>query len=116
DVCNNLAWLLSDAAKSMDEALALAQRARRARPNDPELADTLGWIYYKMKNYSLAVDQLQFSVNNLTRPQAENYYRLGLALYGKKDIQQAQTMLKKALQTNPTFAGAADARKLLESI
>jgi tetratricopeptide (TPR) repeat protein len=108
---NNLAWLLCESNGSLDEALSLAQTARRRAPDNPEIADTLGWIYYKKKNYALAADQLLFSVRN-RNPQAEHYYRLGLAYYAKGDVQQARQVMKKALDLNATFPGADEARRI----
>jgi putative PEP-CTERM system TPR-repeat lipoprotein len=115
EASNNLAWLLSEDPKNLTEALGLAQKARRTRPEDPEMADTLGWVYYKMKSYTLAVDQLLFSLNNRSRPGAEHYYRLGAAYSAKGELQRANAMLRRSLQLNPSFPDAANARGLLES-
>ena len=72
---NNLAWIYCENDQNLAEALSLAQRALKNHPG-PLYADTLGWIYYKMGNYSLAVDQLLASVNNTQEPDAQNYYHL----------------------------------------
>jgi tetratricopeptide (TPR) repeat protein len=111
---NNLAWLLVENNMNLEEALSLARTARKKIPEEPEMADTLGWIYYKMKNYTLAVDQFLFSVNNRRQPKAESYYHLGLAYKAKGDATQAKQMMRKALEVNPSFPNAADARKVVE--
>jgi tetratricopeptide (TPR) repeat protein len=111
---NNLAWILSDKNLNLDEALSLARMARKRMPEEPEMADTLGWIYYRMKNYTLAVDQLLFSVNNRRQPKAESYYHLGLAYQAKGDVMLAKQTMRKALEVNPSFTGAADARRVVE--
>jgi tetratricopeptide (TPR) repeat protein len=111
---NNLAWLLCENSGNLEEALTLAKAARRKAPDDPGIADTLGWIYYKMKNYTLAIDQLSFSINNRKQPSAENYYHMGMALHAKGDLVQAKQALKKALDLSSTFPGADEARKLLK--
>jgi Tfp pilus assembly protein PilF len=67
-----------------------------------------------MKSYGLAVDQLLFSVNNRPQPEAEHYYRLGLAYQAHGDIEQAKKVLRRALQVSPSFPDAANARRLLE--
>ncbi len=43
---NNLAWMLAEDGPSQDlkRALLLAQAAHDAAPQDPQIADTLGWI------------------------------------------------------------------------
>ncbi len=48
---NNLAWLYAEQGGNIDTALGLAQTAREQLPQDPNVADTLGWVYYK-KNVS----------------------------------------------------------------
>jgi tetratricopeptide (TPR) repeat protein len=113
---NNLAWLLCEKKKNLEEALSLAQVARKKSPNDPDVADTLGWIYYRMKNYTLAVDQLMFSVNNRKESKPDHYFRLGAALFGKGDRMQAKQTLRKALELSQLFEGADEARAILKQI
>jgi len=113
---NNLAWLLTDNEINLEEALSLAQKAKKKHPEDPEIADTLGWTYYKMKNYTLAENQLLFSVNNRKQPTAEHYYRLGMALYKKGNRLQAKQTLQKSLDLNAEFDGADEAHRILETI
>jgi Tfp pilus assembly protein PilF len=110
---NNLAWLLVENNMNWDEALSLARTARKKMPEEPEMADTLGWIYYKMKNYTLAADQFLFSVNGRQQPKAESYYRLGLAYEAKGDALPAKQMMRKALDVNPSFPDAAEARRIM---
>lgn len=113
---NNLAWLLCEGNINLAEALSLARQAKKRAPDDPAIADTLGWIYYKMKNYTLAVDQLLFSVNNRRQPAAEHYYRLGMAYYAKGDKMHAQETLRKSLELNPSLPDAAEVRKILKLV
>ncbi len=113
---NNLAWLLCESNINLDEALSLARLARKAAPENPDIADTLGWIYYKKKNYTLAVDQLLFSLNGRRQPASENYYRLGMAYYAKGDLVLAKQALRKSLELSASFPGADEARKILKSL
>jgi tetratricopeptide (TPR) repeat protein len=110
---NNLAWLLCESGTGLDEALSLAKAAKKKYPENPEIADTLGWIYYKMKNNTLAVDQLVFSVNNRRQPKAEHFYRLGMAYYAKGDLTLAKQTLGKSLDLDANFPGAEEARKII---
>jgi tetratricopeptide (TPR) repeat protein len=116
-ISNNLAWLLCENNINLDEALSLARTARKKLPGDselaPEVADTLGWIYYHTKNYTLAVDQLVFSVNNRRQSSAASYYHLGVAAQAKGDGMLARQSLRKALELNPSHA---EARKALDSL
>jgi tetratricopeptide (TPR) repeat protein len=111
---NNLAWLFCENNINLDEGLTLARAAKKKMPEDPETAETLGWTYYKMKNYTLAVDQLLFSVNNRKQPSAQNYYRLGVAYYAKGDVAPAKQILRKSLDLDASYPGADEARKILK--
>ncbi|MEJ2079901.1 MAG: tetratricopeptide repeat protein [Acidobacteriota bacterium] len=112
---NNLAWLLATKGQSLAEARTLAEKAREEDPDNPHYADTLGWVYYQMGNYTLAVDQLVFSVNQGNRD-APHYYRLGMAYYKMGDALHAKQTLEKALQTSSDFDGADEARQTLRDL
>jgi tetratricopeptide (TPR) repeat protein len=113
---NNLAYMLCETNTNLDEALTLAKAARKKVPESPEFADTLGWIYYKQKNYVLAVNQLLFSVNNRPKATAENYYHLGMAYYASGDPSHAKESLRKALELKPDFPGSAEAQNVLRQL
>src|SRR5262249_51977276 len=59
---NNFAYILAEEGRDLQTALGWAQVARKKNPESPDVADTLGWIYYKLGNQVLARDQLQFAV------------------------------------------------------
>ncbi|MBW2292539.1 MAG: tetratricopeptide repeat protein [Deltaproteobacteria bacterium] len=61
---NNLAYLLADTGKDLDRALDLAQDAKALLPNDPNAADTLGWVLFKRGVSGAAVGYLKESVEN----------------------------------------------------
>ncbi len=115
-VSNNLAWVLCENNLGMEEALSLARNARKKLPDEPEIADTLGWIYYRMKSNTLAIDQLLLGVNNSRQPAAEKYYHLGMAYFAKGDVTLAKQTLQKSLDLNPNFPGAEEARSILKRL
>ena len=113
---NNLAWIdaNSDGA-NLDLALQLAQTAKAQLPNQHEVDDTLGWIYYKKGMASRAVEALENST--LKAPSNPEYaYHLGLAYQKNGDSAKAKAEFERALRLKPDFAGAADAKKILESM
>ena len=69
---NNLASNLADGGGNLDEALKFAQIAREAAPEDPNVGDTLGWVYYKKGlidiAYPLIADAAGKSKNNALHP------------------------------------------------
>ncbi len=56
---NNLAYLLAEQGKDLDRALDLAQEAKAGLPDNPNAADTLGWVLYKKGVASAAVGYLR---------------------------------------------------------
>jgi tetratricopeptide (TPR) repeat protein len=112
---NNLAYMHAEAGTNLDVALGLAQTAKAGRPNDPDVSDTLGWIYYKRNLANLAIPPLEESLR--ANPSNALYqYHLGLAYLkeGRKD--SAREALEKALKLQPNFDGASEARKALTSL
>lgn len=109
---NNLAWLLIEQGGNLDVALNYAQTAREQQPNDPSIADTLGWLYYKKNAYLLAVNLLKESVEKLpTNPVVQ--YHLGMAQYKSGDKENARKALQTALKLDQNFPGADEARNAL---
>jgi tetratricopeptide (TPR) repeat protein len=111
---NNLAWIYAQHDGNLDVAMRLAQTAQKRMPEVPEVADTLGFIYYKKNLTSLAISTLKFSAvkdpNN-----ALYHYHLGLAYASSGDTVQARGSLTRALALKSDFDGADQARRLLSS-
>jgi len=112
---NNIAWRLALLEKNLNEARMLAEKAREYQPYDARFADTLGWVYYKLGNYALAVNQLLYSVNQ-GNPGAGHYYRLGMAYFKNGDKIKAQQTLRAALSLSTNFEGAEEARTALSAL
>jgi tetratricopeptide (TPR) repeat protein len=99
---NNLAFLLAEQGQDLNTALSWAQMARKKQPDNPGIADTLGWVYFKLGNYLLARDQLQFAVGK----QPDNavfLYHLAMIYKGTRQIPEAQIALKKAINSPKEF-------------
>jgi len=112
---NNLAFLMAESGEDLDQALALAQRAKQLLPQDPNVADTLGWIYIKKNLSDNAVEIFRDLVGKL--PQNTTYrYHLGMALYQKGDKLSARKELQTALQSKPAPEEAAKIRELLAKL
>lgn len=56
---NNLAYLLAEAGRDLDRALDLAQEAKAKMPDNPNTADTLGWVLLKRGIPSAAIGYLK---------------------------------------------------------
>ncbi len=109
---NNLAWMYAESGTNLDQALQLAQTAKAALPEQPEVNDTLGFVYLKKDLAQLAVPPLRVSVQK--DPQNPIYhYRLGLAYFKTGDKASAKQELETALKLNASFPGADDAKATL---
>lgn len=109
DALNNLAYLLSERFGEVDKAIELVQRARDIQPGNPAVADTLGWLLYKKKQYARAVILLDESAAKL--PQSgEARYHAGMAHYMVGNEAVARQALQEALALETSFNGSDDAR------
>jgi tetratricopeptide (TPR) repeat protein len=112
---NNLAWIYAEHGGNLDVALHLAQVAQKRLPEVSEVADTLGYIYYKKNLAPLAISTL--TVVTARDPGNPTFqYHLGLAYASAGDAKRARQSLARALELKPDFAGAHEARELLGSL
>ena len=112
---NNLAWILSEQGGNIDVALNYAQAAREQQPEEPNIADTLGWIYYKENAYLRAATLLKEAAEKLPdNPIIQYHY--GLAQQKNGDLAGAKKSLRTSLKLSPSFPGADEARKVLKEL
>ena len=112
---NNLAFLLAEQGQDLNIALGWAQMSRKKQPENPGIADTLGWVYYKLGNFILAREQLLFAVGK----QPENavfQYHLAMIYKGTKQIPEAQAALRRALNSPKDFKEKSLAQAALKEI
>jgi Flp pilus assembly protein TadD len=112
---NNLAWIYSESGRNLDIALQLAQTAHSKLPEAPEVADTLGFLYYKKNLLPQAIQSLRAAVEK-DPTQPGYHYHLGLALAKSGDAAGAKGHLTTALSLKRDFAGSADARNVLQTL
>jgi tetratricopeptide (TPR) repeat protein len=114
---NNLAYVMLTQGGNVDVALAMAQSARRALPDWPNAADTLGWAYYQKGVYQSAISQFQEALRlgekHGTPDDAEIHYHLGMAYQKANQTALARQQLEKALKISPNNA---DAKKALSDL
>jgi tetratricopeptide (TPR) repeat protein len=112
---NNLAYILAEEGTDLQTALGYAQTARQRAPENPNIADTLGWIYYKMGNYVLARDQLQFAVSKDPGNPILQYH-LGMIYKANKQPSEAAAALKRAIGSTRNFGEKSLAQAALADI
>src|SRR5436190_1875422 len=112
---NNLACIYLDGNRNLDEALQLAQTAQQELVQEPHVADTLGWIYYKKDMLPAAIQHLESSAQKMPNDPTVLYH-LGMAYKQSGDWNKARVALRQALTINPGFDGAGEAKKALAMI
>jgi Flp pilus assembly protein TadD len=113
---NNLAWLIASSPDGdIGRALMLAMTAKQAMPDDPDVADTLGWVHYHRQSYSLAIVQFELALQS--RPDNPTFaYHLALALNGNNRKEEAVKTIEKLLARDVEFADRKKAEELLAEL
>src|SRR5262249_3328021 len=112
---NNLASILADQGQDLTVALNLAQSARKGEAENAAYADTLGWIQHKLGSNILARDQLRFAVSkDPDNPLFQ--YHLGVIYADTRQIAEAQTALKRAINNPKSFSERERAEAALREI
>lgn len=111
-VMNNLAWLYHEIGD--DRAEDLARRAYEAASDNPEIADTYGWILVEKGNVEAGLPVLEAAVKKTTHPEIRFHHGAALARAGKK--KEAAEALRKLLGDVEAFPSRAAAQELLDSL
>lgn len=112
---NNLAFILADTATDLDRALTLAQTAQRKDPNNPGIADTVGWVYVKKGLNDSAIQILDDLVKKYPDEPAFRYH-LGVALLQKGEAAEAKAEFVISLSKNPPKDIADKIKQILSKL
>ncbi|MFI5314396.1 MAG: tetratricopeptide repeat protein [Myxococcota bacterium] len=120
---NNLAWLLANTENpspaDLDRALQLAQDAKNAMPNEPSVADTLGWIMYKKGIPAAAIALFKEAIDGYPEGhplRGTVRYHLAKAYDRNGERDRAVAELKRALDEVAQFNERAEAEKFLKEL
>ena len=109
---NNLAYLYAEANENLDRALILAQTAVEQAPDNPDVRDTLGWVYYQKQLPDLALRAFEDSIaKNPNNP--IYHYHLGLASAKQGNLARARQSYQAALKLRPDYPDAQQALKTI---
>ncbi len=99
-VLNNYAYNLSERGVNLDKALEMSQISIEKDPGNASYLDTIGWIYYKLKKYKLAKENIEKSL--MVNPNsAVVLEHLGDVYDAMKDFPGALKYWKLSLEKNP---------------
>ncbi len=96
---NALGYTLADADRQLDEATRLLQRARKAQPDDPAIADSWGWLQYRLGHLDQAETTLRASWSQRKDPEVGAHLARVLLARGKK--REAGRIYRAALRLDP---------------
>lgn len=112
---NNLAFAKAEEGVDLDEALRLAQKARQAMPNSPDIADTLGWVYVRKQLTPEAI-RIFTELAQKYPDNAVYRYHYGMALAQKGDKAAARREFEAALRNNPSRDDSARIQDMLKQL
>ena len=104
---NNFAYSLSERDTRLQEALEMSQKAIELEPENAAYLDTIGWIYFKLKNYKNAESYILQSLE-LRPNSAVVLDHLGDIYYNLNDISQAKMHWKKSIEIQPDNQSVLD--------
>lgn len=115
---NNLAYMLmnhKDDQKSFERALALAQNAKKLKPDSADVADTLSWAYYRTGKHAQALNIIEETESVPPEDSSILYHRAAI-LFRNGKVAEARDAISKALGNNDEFNERAEAHLLLDEI
>ncbi|WP_047785785.1 tetratricopeptide repeat protein [Variovorax paradoxus] len=92
---NALGYSFADRKIRLDEARTLIQKAVQLAPEDPFIADSLGWVEFRLGNTTEAIRILEAAYK--TRPDPEIGAHFGEVLWATGQKDRAVTIWKEAL-------------------
>ena len=111
---NNLAYMLAEEGRDLTTAMQMAEDLKRRHPEDPSIADTLGWIYFKLDRIPLAKEQAEFAVSKVPKNGGAQYH-LGEIYRKNSEFTKAEIAFKKAL-SDPQFKQMDLAKTALKDV
>lgn len=99
DASNALGYTLADANRDLPEAERLIRTARSAKPNDPAIADSWGWVQYRLGHLDAAIQALREAWK--ARPDADVGVHLGEVLWQRGDRREAAQVFDQVRAIDP---------------
>ena len=109
DASNALGYTLADANRDLPEAEQLVAKARAARPNDPAIADSWGWVQYRLGHLDQAVQALRGAWQ--AGRDADVGVHLGEALWAQGNHADARQVFDEVRKIDPHNASLQNVLK-----
>ena len=99
-VLNYLGYSWIDRGENLDRGLKMIQKAVELRPEDGYIVDSLGWVHYRLGDYSSAVQYLEKAIELVPEDPTINHH-LGDTYWQSGRPVEARYQWKRALQFGP---------------
>lgn len=99
DASNALGFTLADHHRDLPEAEQLIGQARKARPDDPVITDSWGWLQYRLGHLPAARQALSSAWQ--AQPDADIGVHLGEVLWQSGDRAQAHQLFERIRRQDP---------------
>ena len=98
---NNFAYFLAVRDMELDRAEQLSAKAVSLSPESPTVLDTYAWVFFRKKEYSLALAYIEKAIKNCKEDNAEILEHYGDILFMNGQFDQAVENWEKALELDP---------------
>ncbi|MEW5301119.1 MAG: hypothetical protein WDW36_003998 [Sanguina aurantia] len=113
DASNALGFTLADADRDLPEAQQLIEVARKAKPQDPAIADSWGWLQYRLGHLDLAAQVLGSAW--VAHKDADVGVHLGEVLWKQGRQQEARRIFDDVRKLDPDNKSLQDTLKRLQA-
>ena len=98
---NNFAYFLAVRNMELDRAEQLSAKAVMISPESPTVLDTYAWLFFRKKEYSLALAYIEKAIKNCKEDNAEILEHYGDILFMNGQFEKAVENWEKALALDP---------------
>ncbi len=103
-VLNYLGYSWADQGINLDKAAEMIEKAVRLKPDDGSIVDSLGWIYFQMKQFDKAVVVLEKAIElSPTEPEINDHLGDAYWKVGRKSEARFQWSRAKSFTTDETL-------------
>jgi uncharacterized protein (TIGR03790 family) len=110
-VLNNLAYALAVRKNAVEEAIPFAEKAYKLAKTNPNITDTLGWIYHLAGQNDKAFKLLREAAGSDIQD-ADIFLHLAIVSVNSGDPGSSETALKRALNIDPKLQESAEVKRL----